>query len=161
MNEEKLKVLSMIAEGKISAEEGAKLLEALDKKENQQIEPVLPKKEKGNINYLYVDVNPKTNENKEKVHVKVTLALVRAGVNIASMLPIDVQDKVNSAMDEKGIKLDLSSIKPENIEELIQALEEMEKAQKKLLQEKISDTADSGKKQLAQIFAELSKKISE
>jgi dissimilatory sulfite reductase (desulfoviridin) alpha/beta subunit len=29
-------------------------------------------------------------------------------------------------MDEKGMKFDLSNLKPENIEELIQALEEME-----------------------------------
>ncbi len=126
MNEEKLKVLNMIAEAKISAEEGAKLLDALDKKDAKQSEPVVQKKEKGNINYLFVDISPKTDANKEKVHVKVPLALVRAGVNIASMLPVDVQDKVNSAMDEKGMKFDLSSIKPENIEELIQALEEME-----------------------------------
>lgn len=126
MNEEKLKVLNMIAEGKISAEEGGKLLEALDKKAEKKLEPNEEKKEKGNVNYLFVDVNPKTDENKEKVHVKVPLALVRAGVNIASMLPVDVQDKVNEAMDEKGMKFDLSSIKPENIEELIQSLEEME-----------------------------------
>ena len=126
MNEEKLKVLNMIAEGKISAEEGGKLLEALDKKEQKRSEPNKEKKEKGNINYLFVDINPKSGESSEKVHVKVPLALVRAGVNIASMLPNDVQDKVNSAMDEKGMKFDLSSLKPENIEELIQALEEME-----------------------------------
>ena len=126
MNEERLKVLNMISEGKISAEEGAKLLEALDKKDEKQPELTVQKKEKGNINYLFVDISPKTDANKEKVHVKVPLALVRAGVNIASMLPTDVQDKVNNAMDEKGMKFDLSSIKPENIEELIQALEEME-----------------------------------
>lgn len=126
MKEEKLKVLNMIAEGKISAEEGSKLLEALDKKDKDHSETIVEKREKGNINYLFVDINPKNDENKEKVHVKVPLALVRAGVNIASMLPTDVQDTVNSAMDEKGMKFDLSSIKPENVEELIQALEEME-----------------------------------
>ncbi len=126
MNEEKLKVLNMVAEGKISAEEGAKLLDALDKKEEKKTEAVKVSHEKGNINYLFVDISPKSDKNKEKVHVKVPLALVRAGVNIASMLPTDVRDKVNDAMDEKGMKFDLSSIKPENIEELIQALEEME-----------------------------------
>ena len=128
MNQERLKVLNMIAEGKISAEEGEKLLTALDKSDantdnkNDLIDTV----KKAGINYLYVDINPKHEGAKEKVHVKVPLALVRAGVNIASLLPGDVQDKVNSAMDEKGMSFDLSSIKPENIEELIQALEEME-----------------------------------
>lgn len=128
MNEEKLKVLSMIAEGKISAEEGAKLLDALDKNASK-VHGAQNESNKGGkaaINYLFVDINPKTEANKEKVHVKVPLALVRAGVNIASMLPKDVQDSVNSAMDEKGMKFDLSNLKPENIEELIQALEEME-----------------------------------
>lgn len=126
MNEERMKVLNMIAEGKISAEEGGKLLEALDKKDEKPAETVPLKKEKGNISYFFVDINPKTGSNSEKVHVKVPLALVRAGVNIASMLPADVQDKVNSAIGEKGMKFDLSNLKSENIEELIQALEEME-----------------------------------
>ncbi|MFA5706882.1 MAG: hypothetical protein WDA41_11045 [Candidatus Neomarinimicrobiota bacterium] len=126
MNEERMKVLNMIAEGKISAEEGGKLLEALDKKSDKAPEAVTVKNEKPGINYLYVDINPKTDANTEKVHVKVPLALVRAGVNIASMLPADVQDKVNSAIGEKGMKFNLSNLKPENIEELIRALEEME-----------------------------------
>ena len=128
MNEEKRKVLSMISEGKITAEEGEKLLDALDKNETKNTvdDPAMNKSKKAGINYLYVDINPKTESNKEKVHVKVPLALVRAGVNIASMLPKDVQASVNSAMDEKGMKFDLSNLKPENIEELIQALEEME-----------------------------------
>ncbi len=128
MNEERLKVLNMIAEGKISVEEGGKLLDALDKNEakTDTSEDLIETVKKAGINYLYVDINPKNESAKEKVHVKVPLALVRAGVNIASMLPGDVQEKVNSAMDEKGMSFDLSSIKPENIEELIQALEEME-----------------------------------
>jgi DUF4097 and DUF4098 domain-containing protein YvlB len=128
MNEERLKVLSMISEGKITAEEGEKLLEALDKNQakNTVADQTIHNTKKSGINYLYVDIHPKTEANKEKVHVKVPLALVRAGVNIASMLPKDVQASVNSAMDEKGMKFDLSNLKPENIEELIQALEEME-----------------------------------
>ncbi len=126
MNEEQLKVLAMIAEGKISAEEGGKLLDALEKKSERPLAPAPVKPEKGNINYLYVDINPKAGAKNEKVHVKVPLALVRAGVNIASMLPVDVRDKMNSAMGEKGMKFDMSNLKPENIEALIQALEEME-----------------------------------
>lgn len=125
MNEESMKVLNMIAEGKITAEEGGKLLEALEKKKEDSAARPL-KNEKGGIGYLYVDINPKADAKNEKVHVKVPLALVRAGVNIASMLPVDVRDKVNNAMGEKGMKFDMSNLKPENIEALIQGLEEME-----------------------------------
>ncbi|MFO7841388.1 MAG: hypothetical protein R6V48_04430 [Fidelibacterota bacterium] len=128
MNEERMKVLNMIAEGKITAEEGERLLEALEKKNTAQDtrEPQVVKGGSNTGQHLYVDVTPKTEKNSEKVHVKVPLALVRAGVNIVSLLPKDVQKTVDGALDEKGLGFDLSSLKPENIEQLIDGLQEME-----------------------------------
>jgi polyhydroxyalkanoate synthesis regulator phasin len=129
MNEEKMKILNMISEGKITAEEGARLMDALDKKEETKTEhspvPVAEKKNEAG-QYLYVDVTPKTDKNGEKVHVKVPMALLRAGVNIVSLLPKDIQKTVDGALDEKGLGFDFSSLKPENIEQLIEALGEME-----------------------------------
>jgi DUF4097 and DUF4098 domain-containing protein YvlB len=129
MNEEKMKILNMISEGKITAEEGARLMEALDKKEEAKTEhspASVAEKKNGAGQYLYVDVTPKTDKNSEKVHVKVPMALLRAGVNIVSLLPKDIQKTVDGALDEKGLGFDLSSLKPENIEQLIEALGEME-----------------------------------
>lgn len=123
-----MKVLNMIAEGKITAEEAERLLEALDKNNISQdtLQPQEIKTGNKSSQYLYVDVTPKTDKNSEKVHVKVPLALVRAGVNIVSLLPKDIQKTVDGALDEKGLGFDLSSLKPENIEQLIDALQEME-----------------------------------
>ena len=128
MNEERMKVLNMIAEGKITAEEAERLLEALDKNNISQdtLQPQEIKTGNKSSQYLYVDVTPKMDKNSEKVHVKVPLALVRAGVNIVSLLPKDIQKTVDGALDEKGLGFDLSSLKPENIEQLIDALQEME-----------------------------------
>jgi hypothetical protein len=66
MNDEKLKILHMIADGKISPEEGADLLKAL----NQEQKPT------GNARWLVIRVHePETG----KVHVNVKLPLSLAG----------------------------------------------------------------------------------
>jgi hypothetical protein len=124
MNEERKKILSMVQEGKITAEEADKLLEKLknaDINMSETKDNVLPK-------YLYVKVDPKKGAGNEhgRVRVRVPLSLVKAGMNIASLMPKDVHDKIDHAMHEKGMKFDLSELKPENIDQLMLALKELQ-----------------------------------
>jgi hypothetical protein len=127
MNEERMKILKMLGEGKITSEEADKLIEALGASAPKAVERTvgpdgLPK-------YLYVNVNSfKENgeEKKENVSIKVPMALIKAGVNIASLMPEDVQGEINKAMDEKGVKFNLSDIKKENLDEFLLALRELE-----------------------------------
>ncbi len=53
------------------------------------------------------------------------LALVRAGVKLTQVLPDHVRDKVNSALAEKDVPIDLASLSPENIDEFIDSLAEL------------------------------------
>jgi len=125
MNEERMKILNMLSEGKISAEEADKLISAI----SEQVEKINPVSSNGLPKYLYVHVNSKSETGEEKnenVNIKVPMALLKAGVNIASLMPEDVQGEINSAMDEKGIKFNLSDIKKENLDEFILALRELE-----------------------------------
>lgn len=127
MNEERMKILNMLSEGKITTEEADRLLDAVGAAPSMAASnPVgadgLPK-------YLYVNVNSfKENgeEKKENVNIKVPMALIKAGVNIASLMPEDVQGEINKAMDEKGVKFNLSDIKKENLDEFLVALRELE-----------------------------------
>jgi len=50
---------------------------------------------------------------------------MRAGIKLASLVPVDVQGKVQDALKEKGVKLDLSQITEDNLEELIEALSDL------------------------------------
>jgi hypothetical protein len=58
--------------------------------------------------------------------VRVPLALIRAGVKLTSLVPGEVADKVDAAMKEKGINFNLRNLKEEDIEQLVEALSDLE-----------------------------------
>jgi hypothetical protein len=60
-----------------------------------------------------------------KVNVRVPMQLLRAGVKLAGLLPAQALHRANSAMQEKGIPIDLTQIKPENLEELVEHLNDL------------------------------------
>lgn len=132
MNEERMKILGMLSEGKITAEEADKLIEAIEGaagKPGRSFDDRIPPGADGIPKYLYVQVNSLNEDGSgepETVNVKVPMALIKAGVNIASLMPEDVQGEINSAMDKKGIKFNLSDIKKENLDEFLLALRELE-----------------------------------
>jgi hypothetical protein len=65
-------------------------------------------------------------ENVDRVNVRVPMSLIRAGIKLTSLIPDQAMDKVNDALRDKGINFDVRSVKPEDIEELIGALGELE-----------------------------------
>lgn len=119
-----MKILTMISEGKITAEEGEKLLGKLDEQDKDTMESL----KTGVPKYLYVRVNPKEGVTTEhgKVRVRVPLTLVRAGMNIASLMPKEVHGKIDDAINEKGLNFKLSELDDKNIDELLLALRELE-----------------------------------
>ena len=123
MADEKMRILNMLSEGKITPEEAEKLLAALDKQTPPRSgeKTLLDSMENKN---LYVQVQPKEGKTSERVSVKVPFALLKAGLNIAGLIPQDAQDKINSSMSEKGMNFNLNDLGPENVKEILAALEE-------------------------------------
>lgn len=80
-SEERLKILRMIEEGKINAEEGAKLLAALSEGRKSARKPSI--RSAGGARWLRVRVSDMTT-GKAKATVNLPLGLVDAGLNIAS-----------------------------------------------------------------------------
>jgi hypothetical protein len=126
MSEERARILGLLAEGKITADEAERLLDALG------TGPVATPHVSGNggsklpeglPKYLFVKVLSADGDN---VDVKVPLALVRSGLKLTSLIPPQAMDQVNESMGEHGMQLDFSNLKPEDIDELIEALREME-----------------------------------
>jgi hypothetical protein len=126
MNNNQKKILEMLAAGKISVAEAERLLSLTqpdnlegDSKETKKI----PK-------YLRVLITPLSDSaepgHSENVNIRVPMALLRAGIKLASIIPPSAYDDVDSALKGKGLQMDLRDIKPENIEELIAALSDME-----------------------------------
>jgi len=124
MNEERKKILEMLADGKISVEEAEKLLSVISESSGETSEG--EKTDKARLKYLRVIVEPGPgSENSERVNVRVPIKLIRAGIKFASLLPKDVQGKVDNALKESGISLDFSQIKEENMEEIVESLRDL------------------------------------
>jgi hypothetical protein len=77
----------------------------------------------GTPKYMFVKV---VSEKGDNVNVKIPLGLLRAGLKLTALIPKPASDQINKAMADKGMSFDLNSLKPEDIEELIGALAEME-----------------------------------
>ena len=122
MNEERKKVLEMLANGKISAEEAERLLDALENKTAETSPQTALAKSLDNLpQYLFVKVD---SEDGDKVNIRVPLKLVKAGIKLKALLPQDAQDKINAKLSEKGINLE--DFKDENLKDILDALTEFE-----------------------------------
>jgi membrane peptidoglycan carboxypeptidase len=121
MTENTRQVLEMLAEGKITTEEADRLISAL--REQPSAPGAAPAKKP---RYLRVIVDADdSRQGPVKVNIRVPLMLLRAGVRLASVIPPQAQEKVNRALREQGVDLDISTIKPENLEELIDGLQDL------------------------------------
>jgi hypothetical protein len=127
MNEHRRQILQMLSEGKISAEEAERLIAALEEpsggrsSENNLAGKSRPK-------YLRVVVDSEEDgrhEGPTKVNVRVPIQLLRAGVKLAGLLPAQALHRANHAMQEQGVPIDLTQIKPENLEELVEHLSDL------------------------------------
>ena len=122
MNEERKKVLEMLADGKISADEAERLLDALETKTTETSPQTALAKTLDNLpQYLFVKVD---SDDGDKVNIRVPLKLVKAGIKLKALLPREAQDKINAKLDEKGINLD--DFEAENFKDILDALAEFE-----------------------------------
>lgn len=121
MSEERKKILEMLSEGKINADEADRLLSAVSKDKESNFDTV--KKE---LKYLRIMVTPGSESNKhEKVNIRVPLKLIRAGLKLAALIPKSAQNQVNDALHEKGIEVDFSQLKPEDLENIVRQLDDL------------------------------------
>lgn len=57
--------------------------------------------------------------------IRVPIALLRAGVKFANLIPREARGKVNEVLREKGMSFDINQMKPENLDELIDNLQDL------------------------------------
>jgi hypothetical protein len=125
MNEQRRQILQMLAEGKITADEAERLIDALD-----QDEPEPPagavSRSKSRPKYLRVIViDNSTGEDPSRVNIPVPLQLLRAGVRLASLIPPQALTKLNEKLSESAVPIDLTELKPQQFTELIDQLEDL------------------------------------
>lgn len=124
MNEQRKDILDMLAEGKITADEAERLIAAL---ERDQPPPASSPdaKPKAKSKYLRVVVDAMESGEPARVNVRVPLQLLRAGVKLAALIPPHALSRANLEMSKSGWPVDLTQLKPEQLEALVEHLDEM------------------------------------
>ncbi len=131
MSDNKKRILEMLAENKISVDDAYRLLSAIEGGEGRrESTDKAETASKGRAKYLRVTVLPSPESeqsgNYDRVNIRVPMSLIRAGIKLTSLIPSEARDKVNLALHEKGIDFDERNMKPEDIEELIGSLSDLE-----------------------------------
>jgi hypothetical protein len=124
MNEQRKQILEMLSEGKINIDEAERLIAALEQS-NRAEAPAGEPVRKGKLRYLRVVVDDRSDGEQTKVNVRIPIQLLRAGVRLASLVPQRALDQATSELQRAGVGLDLTKLKPEQIEELIEHLDDM------------------------------------
>jgi hypothetical protein len=148
MSEEGRRILNMLAEGKITVEEAEKLLVAVAEPAGPAQAPALdgtpsPKTRAKYLRVRHEKQGADGGDGGERVNIRIPLELLRAGLKLSALLPDEAKAKVGPALRAKGIDLDLKGVKPEDIDELLGALEEL-----------TIDVESENKKETVRIFCE-------
>jgi hypothetical protein len=137
MNENRRQILEMLAAGKITAAEAEQLLAALEPDSTVTARSFTASAPEGwsqdrydaptkaRAKYLRVLVEANENGGPTTVNVRVPMQLLRAGVRLASLIPKQAHNQLDETLSRHGVPLTLSQIKPENLEELIDHLEDL------------------------------------
>ncbi len=123
MSENTRLILEMLAAGKITTDEADRLIAAL--RQASPVTPATTEKSEPQAKPRYLRVIVDSNEGHDgptKINIRVPLQLLRAGVRLASLMPSRAQTEVNDALRREGIDFDITKVKPENIDELINEL---------------------------------------
>lgn len=111
MSNEKIKILEMVQNGTITANEGLKLLQALDDTDTKPIEPT-------KIDGRFIRIRV-TNGQHTKVNVNIPLSLLKVATRLADIgikfIPADARQE----MEKNGINL-----QDINFEELVQLIDQ-------------------------------------
>jgi hypothetical protein len=124
MTEQRRDILDMLAEGKITAEEADQLIAALDR-DRPSVATASDLRPAGKPKYLRVEVDTTEGGEPGRVNVRVPLQLLRAGVRLAALIPPQALVKANEELGKNGIPFDLTQLKPEQLEELVEHLGDM------------------------------------
>ena len=124
MNENSRRVLEMLSEGKVSVDEAERLLSLVDEEPEviTAVQPLAPPRT-GAARYLRVTVD---SDEDEHIDVRVPLALIKAGVKLHTLLPDQAAQGINETLERNGIAIDLHNLQTEDLDQLIDALSEIE-----------------------------------
>lgn len=103
MKEERVRILNMVAEGKITPEQAAKLIEALESRDESETEPAREFNTSGK--WLRINVTD-AQTGKQRVNVRIPLGFVKFGSRLGARFMPELEgtnlDSILEAIEEGG-----------------------------------------------------------
>ncbi|PRX98948.1 SHOCT-like domain-containing protein [Allonocardiopsis opalescens] len=127
MNEQRRQILEMLAEGKITADEAERLINALER-ERLDSAPGAAPRSKPRPRYLRVVMaaaDGTGGDGASRLNIRVPIQLLRAGVRLTSLIPPQALTRINAELDKSGVPIDLAQLKPQHLDDLIEHLDEL------------------------------------
>ena len=124
MNEQRRQILQMLAESKITTDEAMRLIDALER-EQPESPPGAVSRPKSRPKYLRVVMVDNSDDGPSRINIRVPLQLLRAGVRLTSLIPPQALTRANAELAKSGFPIDLAELKPQQLEELIDQLDEV------------------------------------
>jgi hypothetical protein len=127
MNEQRRQVLQMLAEGKITADEAERLIDALERERPESPTGAAPgpKPRPKYLRVLLSWADDSGGDGSGRINVRVPLQLLRAGVRLTSLIPPQALTRVNAELEKSGVPIDLTELRPQHIEDLIEHLDDL------------------------------------
>ena len=117
MTEERKKILEMLSEGKITAEDAERLLDRIEAGPSSDSRPGRKPGDPRKIKWLLVHVD---GNDGDKVNVRVPINLIRTGIKLGAILPSGASERIQAS----GI--DLNDLAKLADEELVEALADLQ-----------------------------------
>ena len=122
----------MLAAGKVSVEEAERLLQLTvggPGTASAESSAAAISTRISDPKFIRIMVEPAENADSKTdqhhVNIRIPLKIIRAGVNLASLLPGDTGQMVQGSLLEKGYMSDISKLDSSALDELIEALQEL------------------------------------
>lgn len=127
MNEQRRQILQMLAEGKISADEAEQLIDALEPERPETPPGAVPglRPRPKYLRFVMSSSEGFDGDGPSRINIRVPLQLLRAGVRLASLVPPQALTRANAELDKAGVPIDLTELKPQHLEDLVEQLEEV------------------------------------
>ena len=127
MTEGRRQILDMLAQGKINADEAERLLSLVYQPSSGEPGAAEPSGTRRPApKYLRVVAGDGSPEEADRVNIRIPMALIRAGVKLASLIPSNVTTRVNEKLRQKGVGMDLGNLKGEDLDRFVDAISELE-----------------------------------
>jgi hypothetical protein len=124
VSEETRRVLDLLAQNKITADEAEQLLKALGAAAAEPPADAVTEADRPKARWVRINVHKTGREGKrdQDVNIRVPIAIVKSGMRLGALIPGLTGDQISARMREKGLDVDFTKLDAAAIDSVLKSL---------------------------------------